>query len=120
VADSSRILKYDLMGKLGLTIESQGNFLRYLAVDSETGNCWVLDFSFFAYQTRLLCFNSNGEKLLELSGFSYPENLKINPYDHSCIVTDSGAGRILKITLDGTIVGHVSGYDYTRGLFIEM
>ena len=120
VADSTRILKFDLKGGSRLTLESQGDFLRYLAVDSETGNCWVLDFSFFADQSRLICFNNNGEKLFELSGFTYPENLKIDTYDNSCIVTDSGAGRILKIGLDGSIIGQVSGYDYTRGLFIEM
>ena len=119
VADSSRILKYDMKGKLRLTIEPQANFLRYLAVDSELGHCWILDFNFYAYQSRLFCFNNNGDKLLELSGLSWPENLKVNPFDHSCIVTDSGAGRILKISSDGTIIGQVTGYDYTRGLFIE-
>ena len=119
VADSSRILKYDMKSKLRLTIEPQANFLRYLAVDSELGRCWILDFNFYAFQSRLFCFNNSGEKILELSAFSWPENLKVNPFDHSCIVTDSGAGRILKISSDGTIIGQVTGYDYTRGLFIE-
>jgi DNA-binding beta-propeller fold protein YncE len=119
VADSSRILYFDIKGRLKLTIASQVSFPRYLAVDSESGNCWILDFSFFASQSRLFCFNNDGDKLLEIPGFSWPENLKINPYDQSCIVTDSGAGRILKISLDGTIIGQITGYDYTRGLFIE-
>jgi len=119
VADSSRILYFDIKGRLKLTIASQVSFPRYLAVDSESGNCWILDFSFFASQSRLFCFNNDGDKLLEIPGFSWPENLKINPYDQSCIVTDSGAGRILKISLDGTIIGQITGYDYTHGLFIE-
>lgn len=119
VADSSRVLKFDSKGRPKLTLELTGNFLRYVAVDSGSGKCWILDFSFFADQSRLLCFNNNGDQLLELSGLSWPENLKVNPYDHTCIVTDSGAGRILKIASNGTIIGQVTGYDYTRGLFIE-
>lgn len=119
VADSSRILKFDTSGRLQLTIKSPVDLARYLAVDSESGNCWVLDFSLYAYQSRLFCFNSDGDKLLEIPGFSWPENLKVNPFDRSCIVTDSGAGRILKISSDGNIIGQITGYDYTRGLFIE-
>jgi len=119
VADSSRVLKFDLKGRLRLSLEPPGNFLRYLAIDSELGHCWVLDFNFFAYQSRLLCFNNDGDQLLDLGGLSWPENLKVNPYDHSCIVADAGAGRILKVLLDGTIIGEVTGYDYPRGLFIE-
>ena len=119
VADSSRILKFDTKGRLNLTIEPQVNFAKYLAVDSELGNCWVLDYSFFAYHSRLICFDANGDQLLELSGLSWPENITVNPYDHSCIVADSGAGRILKISIDGTILGQVAGYDYTHGLFVE-
>jgi len=120
VADSSRILKFDIRGKQQLSIARPAKFLKYLTVDSELDRCWVLDVSIFARQSRLLCFNSEGDKLLELKGLSYPENLTINPYDHSCIVADSGAGRILKVSLQGTIIGQVTGYDYTHGLFVEV
>jgi len=119
VADSSRVLKFDSKGRLQLAITSSLKLPRYLAVDSASGVCWVIDYSLYAYQSRLFCFDNDGEQLFELTGFSWPENLKINPYDHTCIVTDSGAGRILKIASNGTIVGQVTGYDYTRGLFIE-
>lgn len=120
VADSSRILKYDMRGKLRLSIKSELNYPKHLAVDSELNTCWVLDFSHFDYQSRLLCFNNSGEKLLELSGFTRPENLIVNLYDHSCIVADSGTGRILKISLNGAVIGRVTGYDYTYGLFIQI
>lgn len=119
VADSSRVLKFDLKGRLRLSIESEVSFPKYIAVDSELNTCWVLDYSYFAFQSVLLCFTKDGEKLLELSGLSWPENLKVNPFDHSCIVADSGAGRILKISVDGTVIGQITGYDYTRGLFVE-
>ena len=119
VADSSRILKFDTKGRLQLVIVSPFNSPWYLAVDSGSGNCWALDFSYYANQSRLFCFDNNGDVLLEIAGFCWPENLKINPYDHSCIVADSGTGRILKISPDGTIIGQISGYNYIRGLFIE-
>jgi len=90
-----------------------------LAVDSDNGNCWVLDLHFFANQSTLICFNEQGVRLFEFSGLTYPENLAINPYDHSCIVADSGNGRILKIASDGTLEGQLTGYDYPRGLAVE-
>ena len=119
VADSSRILNFDSVGKTKLIINRGVNFPTYLAVDSELGKCWVLDLGYFAYESCLICFDDRGEKLIEIPGFSWPENLKVNPYDHSCIVANSGAGQILKIALNGTIIGQVADYDYTRGLIIE-
>ena len=35
------------------------------------------------------------------------------------IVAESGAGRILKISEDGTIFGLIEGYAYPRGLYLE-
>ncbi len=90
VADSSRILKFDIKGRLRLTLEPSSHFLKYLAFDSALDYCWVLDFNFFANQSRLLCFDDAGNQILELSGLSWPENLEVNPYDHSCIVWTLG------------------------------
>ena len=119
VADSSRIVVYDNRGEINRIIDSGIMSPTDIAVDSETGNGWVIDFSIGRYQSRLICFSANGEQIFSLSGLSYPENLVVNPYDHSCIVADSGDGRILKVSPDGIIIGHVAGYDYTHGLFVE-
>ncbi len=119
VADSSRVVRIDLKGRIRLSIERPGSFLRYLAVDSELDHCWVIDFSFLANQSRLLCFNNTGEQLVQLSGLSWPTNLKVNPYDHCCVLADAGSGRVLKISPQGQVIGEVSGYYYPRGLFIE-
>ncbi len=120
VADSLRVLKFDATGRQILALEPQCNFLRYLTVDPEIGYCWVLDFSYSVDQSHLLCYNNDGDQLLVFTGLNQPENLKANPYDHSCIVADSGANRILKISLNGTIIGQVNGYNYLIGLFIEL
>ena len=119
VADSSRVIKFDFKGNQKLMLETGLRSPTTLAVDSDNGNCWVLDLHFFANQSTLICFNEQGVRLFEFSGLTYPENLAINPYDHSCIVADSGNGRILKIASDGTLEGQLTGYDYPRGLAVE-
>lgn len=119
IADSSRIVRIDLKGRIRLSIERTGSFLRYLAVDSVLNCCWVIDFSFFANKSRLLCFNNSGDQLLELEGLNWPTNLKVNPYDHCCVIAEAGNGRLLKISPQGQLIGEVKGYYYPRGLFIE-
>jgi DNA-binding beta-propeller fold protein YncE len=119
VADSSRVLKFDADGNLLTTIEGEVNAPIALAVDSVNGNCWVSDLNYFGPRSRLICFDSNGGKLFELPELNWPLNLAANSLDHSCIVAESGAGRILKISEDGTIFGLIEGYAYPRGLYLE-
>ncbi len=119
VADSSRVLLYNKYGILKLTIDQGLIYPLDVAVDSELGNCWVLDFSYFDQNSKLLCFSSSGEKLVELTGLTQPENLYVNPYDHSCIVAESGAGRILKISESGKIIGESGNHAFPYGLTVE-
>lgn len=119
VADSSRILKYDVEGNLLLQIEEGVNAPSALAVDSANGRCWVIDINNFRSRSRLLCFDENGSKIVEVPDLNYPMNLAINPFDHSCIIAESGNGSIVKISEDGAILGTIAGYAYPRGLFLE-
>ena len=116
VADKSKVFKFDENGNNLLTIDSGLNYPFKVAVDFQLGCCWVLDWYSRAQESRLICFSENGEILVDLSGFSFPENLIINPYDHSCIVADSRSGKVIKVNSNGTIYGEISGYDYPYGL----
>jgi len=115
-ADKSKVFKFDENGNNLLTIDSGLNYPFKVAVDFQLGCCWVLDWYFKAQESRLICFSENGEILVDLSGFSFPENLIINPYDHTCIVADSQGDKVIKVNLNGTIYGEISGYDYPYGL----
>ena len=119
VADSSRVLVYDIDGGLKLTIDEGLIYPLNVAVDSELGSCWVLDYSYFDFKSKLFCFSASGEKLVELSGFTQPENLIVNPYDHSCIVADSGSGKIFKISRLGQVIGESKNHAYPYGLVVE-
>ncbi len=119
IADSSRVLKFDADGSLLTTIEAEVNSPIALAVDSVNGNCWVSDLNYFGPRSRLICFDGNGSKLFELPELNWPQNLVANSLDHSCIVAESGAGRILKVSEDGAIFGLIEGYAYPRGLYLE-
>lgn len=119
VADSSRVLVLDRNGAVNLTIDEGLIYPLDVAVDSELGNCWVLDYTYLTQQSKLFCFTRTGQKLIELSGFTQPENLIVNPYDHSCIVANSGGGIIYKISRSGFVIGKSTNHVYPYGLAIE-
>ncbi|MFZ5518597.1 MAG: hypothetical protein ACOY90_18350 [Candidatus Zhuqueibacterota bacterium] len=119
VADSCRVLRFSSDGELELVIDLELIHPLNVAVDSESGNCWVLDFSYDSYRSKLFCFSETGEKLVEIDGFTQPENLIVNPYDHSCIVADSGSGTVFKIDQQGQIIGESQNHVYPYGLAIE-
>ena len=118
VIDKGSIKKLNRLGKKILTINSGFNYPWNLAVDAETGNCWVLDWGDQSSNSRLICFASDGSRLVEVAGFSYPETIIINPYDHGCIVADSGSGKIIKISETGIILSQSTEYFYPYGLAI--
>jgi len=119
VADSCRVLRFSSSGVLELIIDQELIYPLNVAVDSESGACWVLDFSYDSHQSKLFCFSEAGEKLVEVDGLTQPENLIVNPYDHSCIVADSGSGTIFKIDPQGQIIGESRNHVYPYGLVIE-
>lgn len=119
IADSSRILKYDQDGNLLMKLETAIRAPFALSVDSDNGTCWILDANATGAPSRLMRFTSNGDIVFELSTFNWLSNLVVNPIDHSCIVAETGTGRILKISEDGTIFGISAGYVYPRGLYLE-
>ncbi len=119
VLDDVRLLKLTQLGKMEFVVNFQFNNPYSLAVDSENGNCWVLDWYSGAGNSKILCFSETGQLLLEKSGFSYPENLVVNPDDHGCIIADTGNGRFVKLTSSGEIIGEMDGFFYPYGIAIE-
>ncbi len=119
IIDNYQVRKFDATGGEVFLLDHQFNLPKRITVDSENGNCWVADWSYQLAASKLFCFSSQGEKLVEMDGLEWPENLVVNPYDHSCIVADSGNGRFLKVTPEGEIYGSFSRVDYAYGIAVE-
>lgn len=117
--DDNKLLKLNLLGKLEFAVEYQFNDPYDIAVDSENGRVWILDWYDGANNSRLICLSSDGEKIWDRSGFTYPENVIGNPDDHGCIIADTGNGRVVKITDDGDVFGEIDGFYYPYGLVVD-
>jgi hypothetical protein len=119
VADSARIVKIQAAGVL---LEIRNNFqnLYLVDVDERTDDVWAADYDASNAEARIIRFDENGNKLLEISGFSYPESIAVNPVDHSCVVTDVVTGTLTRISKRGEILSELSGFYYLHGLFIEI
>jgi len=117
--DNGKVLKINALGKLLFEANYQFNDPYAVAVDSDNGRCWVLDWLNGANNSKVICLSPDGEKMWEKSGFSYPENIIVNPDDHGCVIADTGNGRVVKLTKDGEIFGEMNGFFFPYGLVIE-
>lgn len=118
IIDNLTVSKYDNNGTEYFSIDSMLTNPIELVVDPHDGKCWVLDWLSDANNSKLFCFNESGNKILEVSGFTYPENVIVNPHDHGCVVVDSGSGKIFKVSSTGEFDNESLLFDYPYGLIV--
>ncbi|MBN1153336.1 hypothetical protein JXB12_00295 [candidate division KSB1 bacterium] len=119
VADSSRVVRLGRDERIEFIIEGSFNFALALDIDVENESVWIVDFLSISEGSRVYKFNFQGIQELILDGFDFPRNLVVNHYDHSCIVVDSGAGEVVKISEDGMMMGKSSEFLYPVGVYLE-
>ena len=105
VADSSRIVRLGTNEQIELVIEDNFNYLLALDIDIEKQKVWAIDISMDNSKSRLFKFDYFGNREFVIEDFDFPRNLRVNQIDHSCIVLDSGAGKVIKILENGDIYG---------------
>ncbi len=119
VADSSRVVQLSFEGDyLDEIIFPFTNALK-LAVNTKTGDIWVIDRGSQSASAKILKFDAQGVLIAEITGFTIPLNLIVNFSDNGCIVADSGAGKIVRLSAEAKIIGETGGYYYPYGLAIE-
>ena len=119
VADSSRIVKLLPDGTLSFSIETDLLYANTLDVNKNTGEIWVVDFENSYNDARLIKFDAQGNKLLQVTGFNYPGKVAVNLYDNGCVVVDTGNGRIVRLSSEGDILSEIGGYSYPQGIVVE-
>jgi DNA-binding beta-propeller fold protein YncE len=109
VADGDRLLQLDAEGNEISILTHDFCFVSKLAVDQNSGACWLIDASSSQCQkVRVIKVAPNGDILHVLKdGFGFPLGLAVNPYDGSCLIADAGfySGRLIRISSDGRLVG---------------
>jgi DNA-binding beta-propeller fold protein YncE len=105
IADGQRVLRLNANGN-----EEQLNTVAFrlayrLAADENTGGCWLIDYSTAIRASDIIKLSATGETLFTSKGFDLPENLAVNPYDGSCLVADSGNGRVVRLAAGGRVLG---------------
>ncbi len=74
-----------------------------LAVDQNSGECWVIDETLQYRQSRVLKLDLQGAVAYQFEGLDRPQSLAVNPFDSSCYVTDSLRGRVVRISKEGEL-----------------
>jgi len=119
VADSSRIVKLLKDGTLSFSTETGLLYAYTLDVNKNTGETWVGDYGNTYNDARLIKFDAQGNKLLQVTGFNYPGKIAVNLHDNGCVVVDTGNGRIVRLSSEGDILSEIGGYYYPQGIVVE-
>lgn len=116
VADSSRLVKLLSNGQPQLAVVDELKYAYALDVNQDTGEVWVVD---IGNEPTLSKFDELGQRLLQVTGFTFPQAVTVNLHDDSCVIVDTGSGKVIRVSADGTVMSEIGGYYYPRGIMIE-
>jgi DNA-binding beta-propeller fold protein YncE len=111
VADGTRVLLLDSAGVEKNRFARDFRFISRLAVDQRSGSCWVIDYSRVFRESRVFKLNPNEEIIRIQEQFDIPQGLAVNPFDASCLIADTGTGRLIRISENGRLMGFYAGLD---------
>lgn len=81
-----------------------------IAIDSNTGSIWV------GIAGQIVKLNSNGESILRIAGFSFPDSIAVDPHDSSIWIADGlSAGSLVHLDANGTELFRIN----TTGFFSD-
>lgn len=119
VADSTRVFKLLSDGTPAIPAINGFVHAAFVSVNSLTGECWVLDKRPGKNNSVLVKLGNGGERLLDgVGAFTSPNAIAVNPFDGSCLVSDTGNRRIVRISTDGEVLSELSGFYWPWGVAI--
>lgn len=99
VSSKTRVIKLTEFGEFDLAIADTFTFARRIAVNENNGDIWVMNWD----PSTITKYTADGQKVFELGGFARPEDVAINLFDNSCLVSDTENDRIVKVSAAGEI-----------------
>lgn len=108
IADDNRVQRLSPQGVAETLPPQQLRLVYRVAADEATGGCWLIDYTDLIRGSDVIKLQSTGGIVFTSKGFDIPERLAVNPFDGSCLVADSGNGRVVRISANGQ---NLSSYD---------
>lgn len=119
IADSSCVLRYDYSGH-GSWIVVDGFFWASILAPCKTSNCcWIVDLCESGKPAKLLKMDAQGNVLFELAEFGNPRGISVNSFDGSCLVADTGYGRLVRVSSDGESVEFIQNVSGPQDVSVE-
>jgi hypothetical protein len=119
VADSTRLVVYDLSGSpTGLEINNFF-FASLVAYDNVRDMCWLVDLEPVGQNATLVKISGDGRIQFELAKFLHPTSIAVNEFDGSCMVADIGAANLYRVSGDGKEVTVVGEYYAPYAVAVE-
>lgn len=119
VADSSRVVQFNLFGR-PTGVELKGLFNATLIDHDEVrGTTWVVDLMPHGEPARLLKIDAKGSIIFQLDEFAFPQSIDVNEFDGSCLVGDPGGGRLWRVSEDGSKIDPVGDFIAPYAVAVE-
>ncbi len=119
VADSSRVVQFNAFGRpTGVVLAGLFN-ATLIAHDEARETTWIVDLMPYGEPARLLKIDAQGFIIFQLDKFSSPQSIAVNEYDGSCLVGDPGAGRLWRISEDGSQIDPVGDFIAPYAVAVE-
>lgn len=119
IADSTRVLRLSSNGRADSTTGHVFSYARKVAVDQNTGECWVIDWSPLFAGSAVVKFGADGARVFSLGSFSAPNSLSVNVFDGSCFVTEPQLSRITHVSTNGTIISQSTSVSLPTDVDVE-
>jgi DNA-binding beta-propeller fold protein YncE len=119
IADSTRVLVVHANGQVDTTTGHVFSYARRVAVNQNSGEAWVIDWSPVFAQSKVVKFTNRGERLFTLTMFSAPSALSVNAFDGSCFITEPQLSRITHVSGTGQIINQLRSLSTPTDVDVE-
>jgi len=121
IADSTRLVILRAGGQIETTTGFNFVYAKRVAVNQNSGECWVIDLVRSLPQSKVVKFSATGVMQFSVGGFLSPNNLSVNVFDGACFVTDQHPQQISlsRVSASGQIINRASNFSRPIDVDVE-
>lgn len=119
IADSSRVIVVRGTGQIDVASGHSFIYAKRLAVNQNSGECWVIDAALRLPPSRLVKFDVSGTAQFSLGDFYSPSGISINVFDGSCFMTEPQLSSLIHVSATGQILNRASTFSRPFDVDVE-
>ena len=81
-----------------------------ISSETKTHGCWILIGGEDSSDRDVIKVRNNGDVICTVSGFYAAQDIAANAFNGGCLVADTGNGRVVRLSSDGTLLGEVMAF----------